>query len=245
MADTILFDGDTAFEHYQVIDTIYEGRPARVLYSGQRGTAQSGIATDGKSELLFDYNQRFIELLESIPAKRVLLIGGGAYTLPQAILQQFPDMRIDVVEIDPGLKAIAEQFFGLQASTRLQIFHGDGRAYLERNPEPYDVILIDAFSRAEIPRSLTGHEVASLVARNLSKDGVIAMNIISPYMGPNNGLIKSQVDSYSECFKTVAVYPAGRSLFSLWLPQNLILVAQKGKPQEVTLRYGKLASVEQ
>ena len=123
MADTILFDGDTAFEHYQVIDTIYEGRPARVLYSGRRGTAQSGIATDGKPELLFDYNQRFTELLESIPAKHVLLIGGGAYTLPRAIVQQFPDLQIDVVELDPGLKAIAERFFGLQASDRLRIFH--------------------------------------------------------------------------------------------------------------------------
>ena len=242
MADTILFDGDTSLEHYQVIDTIYEGRPARVLYSGQRHTAQSGIATDGNPDLLFDYNQRFLELLESVPARRVLLIGGGAYTLPKALLEKFPELLVDVVELDPGLKDLAERYFGLQPSGRLRIFHGDGAWYLQQNSEPYDMILIDAFSHAEIPEALVGREAAQQVGHNLKQNGVAAMNIISPYMGPNSKLIKSQLTYYGEFFKTVAVYPAGRSLFSLWLPQNLVLVAQKGEPHDINLRYGALSA---
>lgn len=240
VADTILFDGDTELEHYQVIDTVYEGRPARVLYSGRRGTAQSGVATDGNPDLLFDYNQRFVELLESVHARRILLIGGGAYTLPGALLVRFPDLYIDVVEIDPGLKEIAERFFGLVPSERLRIFHEDGRTYMERNSTPYDVVLIDAFSHAEIPAGLTAEAAAAQVARNLSSEGIAAINIIAPYMGRNNTLIRSQVAHYQHHFNEVVVYPAGRSLFSLWLPQNLVLVAQKGKAKVLNLRYGAL-----
>lgn len=244
MADSILFDGDTAMEHYQVIDTIYEGRPARVLYSGRRGTAQSGVATDGKPDLLFDYNQRFVELISSVPVKRLLLIGGGAYTLPMALLKQFPDMYIDVIELDPGLKAIAERFFGLRPSPRLRIFHQDGSDYLARNAKQYDMVLLDAFSHAEMPAVLTSLQTVQRIARNLTADGIAAVNIISSYFGPNSRLIRSQVANYSDSFKHVAVYPAGRSLFSLWLPQNLVLVAQMGKPQQLELRYGELPALE-
>jgi hypothetical protein len=62
MFDTekILFDGNTKFAHYQVIDMHYVGRPARVLFSGQRAAAQSAIPRDGNPAMLFDYNQRFM-----------------------------------------------------------------------------------------------------------------------------------------------------------------------------------------
>lgn len=244
MADTVVFDGDTAMEHYQVIDTVYEGRQARVLYSGQRHTAQSGVATDGKPELLFDYNERFIELLGSISAARLLLIGGGAFTLPKALLVKFPDLQVDVVEIDPGLQSLAEKYFGLQPSPRLHIVTADGRKYLEANTRPYDVILLDAFSASAMPETLMDHGAVRQIHRNLTDDGVLAANIISPYLGPNASTIRFQYGNYSALFKTVDVYPAGRSLFSLWLPQNLVLVAQKGKAHELHLRYGKLSPPE-
>lgn len=236
----ILFDGDTGLEHYQVIDTIYEGRPARVLYSGQRHTAQSGVATDDSPELLFDYNQRYLEVLDSITAKRILLIGGGAYTFPMAVLQRFPGLQVDVVEIDPGLKTIAEKYFGLRESPRLHINHAEGSEYLRATAMAYDAIFVDAFTKAAMPETLTNRGTIRQLRGHLTPDGVVAVNIISPYMGPNSGLIKSQVREYRKYFRTVSVYPAGRSLFSLWLPQNLVLVAQKSEAHTLALRYGAL-----
>ena len=240
MADTIIFDGDTELEHYQVIDTIYEGRQARVLYSGQRHTAQSGIAKDGKPDLLFDYNQRFLELLESVPAERLLLIGGGAYTLPMALLHKFPQLQIDVVEIDAGLQRLAERFFGLKQDQRLHIIHENGRDYLEHSTQNYDVILLDAFTQSNIPESLTDAAAVRLLHKHLTGNGVAAVNIISPYYGPNSGFIRAQVELYASTFRMVEVRPAGRAIFSLWLPQNLVLIAQKGNYHELNLRYGKL-----
>jgi len=243
-AETVLFDGNTSRAHYLVVDTVYEGRLARVLYSGHRAAAQSGVARDGQPDLLFDYNQRFMELVASLLPSRLLLIGGGAYTLPMALLPAFPQLKIDVVEIDPGLQEIAERFFGLQPDPRLNIIHGEGRQYLNGNQQAYDLILIDAFAETAIPKSLATLQAVQQVYRGLSPNGVAAVNIISPYYGQQADIIKNQVAAYSSIFRGVKVYPAGRSLFSLWLPQNLVLVAQKGRAHELQLRYGPLGSPE-
>src|SRR6476469_4412698 len=100
MADEgILVEGDTQHGHYVVADTIYSGRPARVLYSGNHQAAQSGVAKDDNPDLLFDYNQRFIELVRGLLPKKILLIGGGALSLPKALLEEFPEVSLDVVEL--------------------------------------------------------------------------------------------------------------------------------------------------
>src|ERR1700752_3186245 len=84
---TVRFEGETPYGHYTVVDTTYSNRPARVLYSGREfRTAQSGIALDDQDEMLFDYNQRFLELARGLEPKRALLIGGGAFTLPKRLL---------------------------------------------------------------------------------------------------------------------------------------------------------------
>lgn len=177
-SDDVIFEGDTAFEHYMVVDAIYDGRPARLLYSGYRAAVQSALALDEHTDLLFDYNQRFFELVSAINPRSVLIIGGGAYTLPLEIVQQLPHTYVDVVEIDPGLDTIAERFFGLKPDKRLNILHEDGRAYLNSTGKTYDVILIDAFSHTVMPKSLITIEAVKHVYRSLARGGVAAVNII-------------------------------------------------------------------
>ena len=65
----VLFEGDSAYAHYRIADVSYMGRPARLLYGGTHEAAQSGLALDDRPELLFDYNQRLLELYpNSAPA---------------------------------------------------------------------------------------------------------------------------------------------------------------------------------
>ncbi len=155
--DRIVYEGNTKLEHYQVIDMVYEGRRARVLFSGNRKAAFSGIPLDDNHELLFDYIQRLYELVATTRPKRLLVIGGGVYTLPTALLHALPDILIDVIEIDSELDAIAEGFFGLHSNDRMRIFHQDGRDYLNQTSELYDMIIIDAFTHLHIPMSLATH----------------------------------------------------------------------------------------
>jgi spermidine synthase len=223
-AEVIVFEGNTKFDHYQVIDMLYIGRKSRVLFSGHRSAAQSAIPRDGNHAMLFDYNQRFLELAESLKPKKLLLIGGGAFTLPIEILKYFPGTMVDVVERDPELKNLAEKFFGLKHNKNLHIFFGDGREYLEKITKTYDLILIDAFEHTVIPHALSTSGFMELLQNRLSKKGVVASNVISAYHGLHNSVIKNHYATYKSLFKHVDIFPADKSL-SLWISQNFLLIA--------------------
>lgn len=224
VSENILYTTDTDHDHYQVIERVYEGRPSRVLFSGSRRAAQSGIALDDNPDLLFDYNQRLLEIANAVYPKQILVIGGGAFTLPMALLTALPDALITVVELDSGLESIAKDYFGLQTSERLRLVFDDGREFLHKNEDAYDLIILDVFSELHIPDQFLTVEFVELARLRLNAGGLVAMNIIASFKGRNDGLIKSQIVAYNRCFDRLEIYPAAHGLTS-WLPQNLILLA--------------------
>jgi spermidine synthase len=240
----ILFEGDTEFGHYQIVDTIYEGRMARVIYSGARQAAQSGVPRDGNSEMLFDYNQRFFELASGLRPQKLLLIGGGVFTLPMALEASLTDINIDTVEIDDGLVELAEKYFNFQTSDRVRVINADGRKFLNKNRTKYDMIIIDAFEHVTIPRSLTTIEAVKMLKQNLKDGGVAAINFIGSSRGLNTTPLRRLLAAYQANFKNVQVFPAGKG-YTLWLPQNLVLVAQDGDlPAADYLRYEALEPIK-
>jgi spermidine synthase len=238
--EKILFETDTALEHYQVVDMTYEGRKARVLFTGRRSAAFSGMPLDDNSDLLFDYIQRFFELVASVRPKKLLMIGGGTFTLPTALLHALPDIKIDVVEIDPGLEEIAEGFFGFKHDPRLKLMYGDGKDYLKDSQAKYDMVIIDAFTHLKIPESLAAPNTPALIHRNLNKQGIVAINIISSYLGRNSAVIRDFYKMYQKVFDHTEIYPADTST-SLWMSQNFLLISKKSKQRpSYGLRYSAL-----
>lgn len=222
----IIWEGDTVYGHYQVADTPYDGRPARVLYSGDGRAAQSGVAKDADPRLLFDYNQRFLELAEGVHPRRVLIIGGGAGTLATALLERMPGVRVDMVEPDSGLTKLAYDFFGLPVDESLRIFHTDGRSFLRESAERYDLLIIDAFRHTTIPHELQTLEAFQAYAKHLERGGVLAVNVISGYYGPNARVLQYMYMAALHAFAAVDIFLAGKG-YSLWLPQNFVLTGQK------------------
>lgn len=227
--ENLVYETTTQHGLYQVIDMKYEGRKARILFTGKREAAFSGIPLDGEHDLLFDYIQRLYEITSTLSPKNILMIGGGVYTLPSAIINTLPETKIDVVEIDKGLNEIAEAFFGFMPNERMNIIHTDGRKYLNENQKKYDMIIIDVFSDLEIPMSMRGQKALSLIHDALTNDGVVAMNIISSYKGRNYESVREFSDIQSTLYPCTNIYQADSSL-SLWATQNLILVSQKSMP---------------
>jgi spermidine synthase len=226
MSQDILWEGDTAMGHYQVIDTLYDGRPARVLYSGDQQAAQSGVATDTNPDLLFDYNQRMFELVTSLVPDSLLLIGGAVGTLPKALLEALPDIRVDMVEPDEGLTDLAYKYFALPIDARLRIFHIDGRNFLREHAARYDMILVDAFMHTTIPKSLKTLEAFQAYDKHLKPNGILTANVISGYYGSGAYVLRDMCAAAFAAFSTVDIFLASRG-YSLWLPQNFILTAQK------------------
>lgn len=237
----LLFEGDSKFGHYQVADTVYLGRPARVLYSGDHRAAQSALAKDDRPELPFDYNERFLELARSLRPDRMLLIGGGACTLPRAVLKEFPEIAIDIVEPDRLLLDLARKYFDFEPSKHTKLCVDDGRHYLEATTKSYDLVFIDAFADTIIPQSLQTEQAVSSLKRCLDPTGTVAMNVIAAGYGERSTILIRLVNAFQTIFNNVQVFPASSSI-SLWTPQNFILTAQNDtKDLHQYLRYGALS----
>jgi hypothetical protein len=241
-SERIIHTFDSVYGHYQVVDLLYGERPARILFSGNQEAAQSGIATDDNPELLFDYNERFLELALDLQPTRMLIIGGGVYTLPMALLKELPEAYIDVVELDDTLFPVAQEYFGLKPDSRLEIFHDHGRAYLSTTHRRYDLIIIDAFNHTDIPVELASYEAALSIRNILEPNGVVALNIISSYYGRNNTTTRNLWAAYQSLFKYLTLAPASNDQ-SLWLPLNLVMQASDHEPSLAGLRYAPLPAI--
>lgn len=231
MHEQIVFDGSSAYGHYKVVDAIYAGRPARVLYS-DNDAAQSGVALDNGEELLFDYNQRFRELLCGLQPRRVLVIGGGAFTLPAALQRELPEARLDIVELDPLLLAIAVRHFDFRPAAQTRIYLGDGIDYLRHATIRYDAIVVDVFVREQVSLVFQSALTAQRYRRLLTSGGLVAMNIIGDYHGRQESpALRRQVLAFRAAFRDVRIFPAAQHL-SLWLAQNFIIIGQPS-PREI------------
>jgi spermidine synthase len=236
----VLFDGASDLSSYKIVETIYDGRQARLLYGGHN-TPQSGLALDDKPNLLFDYNQRFLEIALSLRPKKVLVIGGGTFTLPKALLEHFYDIHIDAVELDPLLPQLAHHYFDLPDDERLRIIVDDGRHFLDQAQGLYDLIVIDAFSEFVIPRPLYTVGAVKQYARLLTPDGVLAMNFIAKYKGTKKTLAHELVATFCTGFTAVSLYPADHT-YQTNGEENILLVASH--TENVPLDYLHSETVE-
>jgi len=133
--------------------------------------------------LVFEYTRMMLGALYLLPGPRhVLIIGLGGGTLPHALEQLLPDAQIDVVEIDPAVVRVAQQYFGFEADARVHVIVEDGRAYVRRmlrGPTRYDLIMLDAYEHQYIPEHMLTREFLTEVRSLLVPGGIVAANTFS------------------------------------------------------------------
>jgi spermidine synthase len=220
-------DFDSEFGHYRIEDEIYNGRPARILYGGNKLVAQSGVARDQNDELIFDYNQRFRELAQGMRPSRVLVLGGGVLTLPTVLIREFPEMQLDVVERDGLLLTLAEQYFDYTPNARMTVYIGDGVQYLEDIKASYDLIIMDVFDHAAIPPAFQTPVFMRNLQRHLHRRGVVAINCIASQRGINAATLRTLHALVQPVFPVGQIFPAAR-MPSEWMSENYLVVGQDG-----------------
>ena len=141
-------------------------------------------------------------LLYPPSTKRILMIGLGAGSVSTYLLRAMPDVQIDVIELDPGVISVARQYFGVRETDRLHIIESDGRVYLARHKELYDLILLDAFRELGVPFHLLTKEFYTLVKEHLAPGGAVASNVAG-----GTRLYSSTLVTFRAVFPTVDVYP--------------------------------------
>jgi spermidine synthase len=188
---------------------------------------QSGMFLDKDDELVFRYSKYYRMADFFNPSiKDALVIGGAAYSYPKDFLKNHGAVSLDVVEIDPGMTAVAKKYFNLKDDDRLHIYHEDGRVFLNKNQKKYGAIFVDAFnSQASVPYQLTTKEAVQRIYDSLSDDGVVMANVISAIDGPNGRFFRAEYATYKEVFPQVFVFQVYST--DPTKHQNLIMVGLK------------------
>jgi spermidine synthase len=115
-------------------------------------------------------------LLDREP-RRMLVIGNAGGTIARAYGRFYPGVRIDGVEIDGKLNDVARRFFGAEENPRLRLITADGRPFLERSDERYDLIVVDAYRQPYVPFQLATQEFFQLAREHLRPGGALALNV--------------------------------------------------------------------
>ncbi|MGZ8693975.1 MAG: spermidine synthase, partial [Gaiellaceae bacterium] len=156
----------------------------------------------------------------------VLAIGLGGGSAPKRLWRDFPQLRIQAVEIDPVVRDVAYRYFGLPRDPRLAVTVDDGRSYLERNPgRRWDAILIDAFYADSIPFHLFTAEFLEQVREHLRPGGVVLVNTIGATAGAGSQLERAIYRTYRSAFATVLLHPVSLPGEGPTDVRNVMLVA--------------------
>ncbi|EGY26419.1 putative membrane protein [Desulfovibrio sp. A2] len=241
---------ETPYNHIRVYDATQAGRPMRLLATDP-GRYQSAAYPDDMAELALPYTRFYALGPALVPqARRVLMLGGGGYSVPKWLLSgraglDADALRVDVVELDPGMTGVARRHFGLADDARLRIFHEDARAFLNRRaarlaggeggaggpsgpngPNRYDLIFTDIFnSYYSVPFHVGTVEAARRMRALLADDGAVVMNIISAAGGEDGRLFRAIRAAFAASFADVRVYAVATADSTDYV-QNLMLVAR-------------------
>jgi spermidine synthase len=219
---------NTAYNSVRIFDAYssQNGRPVRLMQVNDEN--DSMMYRDG-DDLANEYTKYYrLDAHFNPGLRKVLMIGGAAYSYPKDFLKNHPEGRMDVIEIDPGLTNLAREYFGLMDDPRLRIFHEDARTYLNRSTEKYDVIYGDAFKSFSVPFQLATREAVGRMHALLNDEGVCIMNLISAIEGDEGKFLRAEVATFKEFFPQVYLFPVHDKEDGLAV-QNVVMIALKYK----------------
>lgn len=207
---------------------VTENDEYRCMSFARRNGMQTCISLRTPSRLAVPYTRGvFAGLLANPGARRVLVIGLGGGVIPSAMRRIEPDLRIDVVELDPAVVEVARQRFGYREDPRLRTRIGDGRVFVRRQLRAgarYDLIVIDAYERVYVPEHLMTREFVAEVKALLAPGGVVASNTFA--RGP---LAPYEAATYQSVFGETRIV-------DMMLGNRIILAGRDGLPAPDVMR---------
>jgi spermidine synthase len=171
---------------YHVVRVVRDEANARNLLEINEGLSFHSMEfDDGRiSPAVWGYFQLFPLLLKPAaaagkPPLKICIIGLAAGTVATHLQRAYGDvfdMSIDGVEIDRDIVELGRKYFRLEEKS-LRVHIEDGRTFLARTPEMYDLVIGDAYRQPYIPAHLVTREFFELVRDRLKPGGIFVLNV--------------------------------------------------------------------
>ncbi|MEX0751773.1 MAG: fused MFS/spermidine synthase [Xanthobacteraceae bacterium] len=172
---------------------------------------ESASNLNDPDDLPIEYTQAMtVGVLYPDDPRKCLMIGLGGGSLSTYLARYFPDMAIDNVELDPGVISAAKRYFGIRETEKIRLIESDGRVFLNRNSDRYDLVLVDAFRGGYVPFHLLTKEFYTLLQQRLNPTGVAVFNIHS-----GTKLYTSTLLTLRSVFPAIDLYAEGGSVIAV------------------------------
>jgi spermidine synthase len=158
------------------------------------------------------------------------MIGLGGARASWYLHKSIPDLHFAAAELDPAIVQIDKQYFGVKDEPNFQINTEDGRIFLTRSSQSFDMILVDAYRGPFVPFHLLTHEFFALAKKHLKEGGVVVQNV-----EPTTMLFDSAVATISSVFSNLDFYRGDG---------NIVVVAYDG-PRKTPAELHEIAAQRQ
>lgn len=216
--DSVIYEGQSPFHHI----TIREEGDRRTMYFGPEGDeAETSINLANPEAATFEYPGMMLAALPLHPAgRRIAMIGLGGGYLPGIFRRHLPQYELTVVEVDFLVSELAQTYFGFTAGGNVNVVIGDGRDFLDRQPEgSLDQIWLDAFSGDYVPPQLSGLEFLKMCRSRLAPGGILVQN-----------LHQSRPNAFQNQLKTTQAALGDFLAFDGLRCGNAIVISGRGNP---------------
>lgn len=143
---------------------------------------QSAMSIDGPDELVIPYTRVIMSFLLLVPSPRhVAMIGLGGGSLAKYCYRYLPGTEITVVEINPAVIALRNEFAIPADDARLRVLLGDGAAWVADATTRPDVLIVDGFDVDGLPAQLCSQRFYDDCHAILADNGVMVANLWHGY----------------------------------------------------------------
>ena len=143
---------------------------------------QSEMNVDMPDELVIDYTRTIMSFLLFEPSpKSIAMIGLGGGSLAKYCYRYLPRTEITVVEINPDVIALRNEFAIPPDDTRFHVLLGDGAEWVTDTAYQPDVLIVDGFDAGGLPVQLRSQRFYDDCFATLAYNGIMVANLWSGY----------------------------------------------------------------
>jgi spermidine synthase len=179
--DTVVHKEKSLYQN--IVVTEKAGKRCLVFSVKRQQKNQTCIDINDPTRIVFPYVRMiFAGLLVNPEPSRGLMIGMGGGTISSVLTTIYPDLTLDLVEVDQAVVKVATDYFGFKKTHQIDVHVTDGRVFARRalrRKEQYDLIILDAFTGEYIPEHLMTVEFLENIKGLLTPGGVVIANTFS------------------------------------------------------------------
>lgn len=163
----------------QVKPFVQQGSSFKALHFSIR-EIQSRMSLDDPYALELEYCRTMMGFLLFKPLpRRIVMIGLGGGSLAKFCHRYLPATQFEVVEINPHVLDLREEFWIPPDDERFAVLEGDGARYVREAEAACDVLMVDGFDCDGQPAALSSQAFYDDCHDHLQPDGLLVVNLFN------------------------------------------------------------------